>query len=134
MLSAVSLMSSNGPNQGYRRFFSCVTMGPFKVIGSFSHEQQWAHPKLSAAFSWATTGPFKDIGRFSHEQQWTHSRFSAAFLMCNNGPIRCYQQFLSMRSNGPIQGYRQVFSLATMDPFKDIDSFSHEQQWAHSWF
>jgi hypothetical protein len=127
-------MSSNGPIRGSRQLLSCVTRAHSMLLAVSLHEQQWAYSRFSAAFSWATIGPFKDIGRFSHEQQWAHSRFSAAFLMCNNGPIRCYRQYLSTRSNGPIQRYRQVFSWATMDPFKDIDSFSHEQQWAHSRF
>jgi hypothetical protein len=68
-------------------------MGPFKVIGSFSHEQRWAHSRLSAVFIWTTMGQFKVIGSDSHEQQqWAHSRLSAVFIMDNNGPIQGYRQ------------------------------------------
>jgi hypothetical protein len=47
-------------------------MGPFKVIGSIYHEQQWAHPGLSAVLLMGSNGPIQGYRQLSHEQQWAH--------------------------------------------------------------
>jgi hypothetical protein len=59
-------MGDDEPIQGYWQFLSGAAMGPFKAIGSFSQEQQWAD-----------------------------SRLSAVSLMGNNGPTQCYRQLSS---------------------------------------
>ena len=70
-------------------------MGPFKVIGSVSHELEWAHLRFAAAFLISKMGPSKLIGSVSHEQGWAHSRFAAVFLMSKDGPIQGLRQCFS---------------------------------------
>src|ERR1700677_316755 len=88
-------------------------------------------------------GSYKDIGSFSHGQQWAHTRLSAAFLIGSNGPIQEYRQLFSWLtmgpyhaigsfSPGPIQCYCQLYSWAAMGPYNAIGSFSHGQKWAHT--
>jgi hypothetical protein len=121
-------------------------MGPFKVISTFSHYNQWADSCVSAvplsskdksiqghwqcSFSSETIGPFKIIDNFSHLCEWAHSRASAAFLMGDNRPIQGHQHFLSfaalanswvssvilMRQDGPNQGHQQHFLMGNNVP------------------
>jgi len=78
-------------------------MGPFKLIGSVSHEQGLAHSRFAAVFlmkkdgpiqgfrqhfSGVTMGPSKVCGSVSHEKGWAHPSVSAVFLMSKNGPIQ----------------------------------------------
>jgi hypothetical protein len=46
-------------------------------------------------------GPFKVIGSFFHEQGWAHSKSSAAFLMGKDGPIQGHRQLSSLARMGP---------------------------------
>jgi hypothetical protein len=112
-------------------------MGPSKAIGSFTHERQSAHSRLSAAdlmsssgpihnysqlSSGGAMGPFKAIGCFSNERQWAPSRLSAFLSCAETGQFKAIGSFLHeqqwadsmlstvflMSSNWPTQGYRQL--------------------------
>ena len=141
--SAGFFMLKNGPIRGHRQFcscmgmrqfkliggFSCERMGPFNLIGSFSHMGSFV---TSAVFfmhengpiqchRWVKLckriGPFLVIDRLLCARKWASSSSSAVF---------------SMYRNGPIQGHRQFLSLNILGPIAVIGSFLHAWEWAHS--
>src|ERR1700744_5917728 len=148
---------------GMRQFkligsFSCERMGPFNLIGSFSHMGSFV---TSAVFfmhengpiqchRWVKLckriGPFLVIDRLLCARKWASSSSSAVFSMYRNGPIQGHRQFLSlnilaqlqssavffMHGNGPIQGHQQFLSLNILGPFELIGSFLPVCEWAHS--
>jgi hypothetical protein len=66
----ILLMRNNGTSHRHWQYSSWAAVGPFNVIGNFSHEQQWAHSMSPVCFltdglskyhwqhfPWATMGP-----------------------------------------------------------------------------